>query len=165
MIEIARNMTGESDNKTAISEFKKLLNSSKQFFNEEPFPANESDAAAFKNCSDADSAELNCPKRWAAMMKWLNNGRQTLGMLAPKLIEIFYHTGNKITIPNCPLEFKPYFNPSVAVHSFKHSDAGCHEPTYIRVPFFLNNYGPKFEDWTVLTHEGWPGHHTQIQGW
>ena len=165
VIEIARNVTGESDNKTAIREFKKLLNSSGQFFNEEPFPANESDAAAFKNCLDIDSAKLNCPKRWEALMKWINNGRQTLGMLAPKLIEMFYHTGTKITVPNCPLEFRPNFNPSLAAQSFSRSGTGCPEPTYINLPFFVDYYGPKYEEWTILSHEGWPGHHTQIQGW
>ena len=163
-MEIARNVTGESDNETAVREFRKLLNSSTQYFNNEPFPANESGAAAFKNCSDMESAKLNCPKRWEAMMKWVDNGRQTASMLAPKLISMFYHTGGKITTPNCPMEIRPNFNPSYAVQSFKNSGAGCQTPAYMNIPFFLNNYGPKYEEWTTVAHEGWPGHHTQLQG-
>ncbi|XP_028402716.1 uncharacterized protein LOC114525533 [Dendronephthya gigantea] len=163
-IEIARNVTGQSDNETAIREFRKLLNSSEQFFNDGPFPANESDLAAFKNCSDIESAEKNCPIRWQAMQKWASYGRQTAGMLAPKLIPLFYHTGNKITIPNCPIEFRPNFNPSFGAQSYSHSDTGCTEPAYINIPFFLDNFGPKFSDWSIIAHEGWPGHHTQLQG-
>jgi uncharacterized protein (DUF885 family) len=158
-------VTGESDNETAIREFKKLLNTSEQYFNDEPFPANESNVAAFRDCSDVESAKLNCPKRWAAMMKWADYGHQTLGKLAPKLISMFYHTGDKITIPNCPLEITPNFNPSFAAQSFRNSDVGCQEPTFMRIPFFLNNFGPKFADWSIVAHEGWPGHHTQMQGW
>ena len=163
-IEIARNITGESNNETAIREFKMLLNTTEQYFNDEPFPANESNPAAFKNCSDLESAKSNCPKRWAAMMKWADYGHQILGKLAPKLISMFYHTGDKITVPNCPLEITPNFNPSVAAQSFRYSGAGCEHPTFVNIPFFLNNFGPKFADWSVVAHEGWPGHHTQIQG-
>lgn len=163
-IEIARNITGESDNETAIREFKKLLNSSEEYFNDGPFPANESDAAAFKNCSDIESAKLNCPTRWAAMLKWANYGHQTLAILAPKLISMFYHTGNKITIPNCPLEIRPNFNPSFAIQSYSVSSAGCQKPAFMNIPFFVKKYGPKYSDWSVVAHEGWPGHHTQMQG-
>lgn len=98
------------------------------------------------------------------MEKVSNYGVQTLGILSPKLIPMFYHTGSKITVPNCPLEMTPDFNPSSGAQSFHPSGAGCLEPSYIKIPFFMNNFGPKFADWSVVAHEGWPGHHTQIQG-
>lgn len=163
-VKIARIVTGKSDKKTAIKEFKKILNAQDQFFNEEPFPVNESDSAAFKNCADKQSAQVNCPKRWEAFLKWSNSYHQILGLLSPKLTQSFYHTGHKISIPNCPLEINANFNPHVAAQSFKRSNAGCSWPASVNVPFFLDNFGPKFSDWTTVAHEGWPGHHTQIQG-
>ena len=30
------------------------------------------------------------------------------------------------------------------------------------VPFFLENMGPIFSEWTVNAHEARPGHHTQV---
>ena len=140
------------------------LNASEQFFNSEPFPANESDTAAHKNCSDVKNAKKYCPKRWAAMQRWSSYTRETMGMLAPKLIPLFYHVGKNITVPNCPIEMNSDFNPSSAAQSFNPAGGACVQPAYYNLPFFLNNYGPKFSDWSVTAHEGWPGHHTQSQG-
>ena len=161
---MAKNVTGEADSEVAIREFKKKLNESRQFFNSEPFPANESNSAAHKICTDIEQAQIHCPKRWETMMRWSNFCRQTMGMLAPKLIPLFYHTGKKITVPNCPMEMSPDFNPSSGAQSFELSGPMCYKPSYYNLPFFLNNYGPKFAEWSVTAHEGWPGHHTQVQG-
>ena len=157
-------MTGESDDDTAIREFKKELNASEQFFNSEPFPANESNTAAHKNCSDIEGAKKYCPKRWAAMEKWSAYSQQAMIMFAPKLLPLFYHVGIKKTMPNCPIEMSSNFNPSSAALSFMQAGSLCLRPAYYKHPFFLNNYGPKFADFSITAHEGWPGHHTQVQG-
>ena len=163
-IEIAKTVTGESDNDTAIREIKKRLNASEQFFNSEPFPANESDAAAYKLCSRDNDVKRYCPKRWAAMQKWFTSIRATMGMLAPKLVPLFHHVGKKNTMPNCPIQVIANFNPSAGVQVFFEPEGTCRRPAYYALPLFLNNYGPKFTQWIMIAHETWPGHHTQLQG-
>ena len=98
------------------------------------------------------------------MMIWAQSCRQAMGMLAPKLIPLFYHVGKKITMPNCPIEMLPSFNPSSGAQFFNGAGSACRRPAYYGLPFFLENFGPRFSEWSVTAHEAWPGHHTQIQG-
>lgn len=69
-----------------------------------------------------------------------------------------------MTLPNCPIEMDPHFNPSQGTMFFEESDEICSQPTKFKVPFFLNRYGPKFQEWSVVAHETRPGHHLQSQG-
>ena len=69
-------MTGKSDNDTAKDLFIKKLNESDMFFNEEPFPANESDKNAHDLCSSVEGAMKYCPKRWETMQKWFAEARR-----------------------------------------------------------------------------------------
>ena len=77
---------------------------------------------------------------------------------------MFYFTGPKATAANCPIEMLPHYNPSNGAMFFRPSNANCTSPTYFGLPFFLKNYGPKFQEWSVIGHESRPGHHTQMQG-
>ena len=72
--------------------------------------------------------------------------------------------GDRVTLPNCPIEMYPHFNPSVGTMFFEESDESCSEPTRFKLPFFLERYGPKFQEWSVVAHETRPGHHSQAQG-
>ena len=87
-----------------------------------------------------------------------------MGMLYPKITNTFYFTGSKVTAPNCPIEMLPHYNPSNGAQFFKRSDAACSTPTYFGLPFFLKDFGPIFQEWSVTGHEARPGHHTQVQG-
>ena len=69
-----------------------------------------------------------------------------------------------MTLPNCPIEIYPHFNPSRGTMQFVESDEQCSSPTEFRLPFFLERYGPKFQEWSVVAHETRPGHHLQAQG-
>ena len=46
---IAKSVTGDTDNQTAIMKFREKLNSSESYFNPEPIPKNESDKEAHRN--------------------------------------------------------------------------------------------------------------------
>ena len=87
-----------------------------------------------------------------------------MGMLYPKITNTFYFTGPKVTAPNCPIEMLPHYNPSNGAQFFKRSDEACSKPTYFGLPFFLKDFGPIFQEWSVTGHESRPGHHTQVQG-
>ena len=75
-MEVAKQVTGESDNQTAITKFRAKLNSSESYFNAEPIPKNESDKEAHKKCSDIEGAKKYCPKRWAAFELWMAESRK-----------------------------------------------------------------------------------------
>lgn len=69
-----------------------------------------------------------------------------------------------MTLPTCPIEIYPHFNPSQGTMFFEESDETCSTPTKFKLPFFLKRYGPKFQEWSVVAHETRPGHHSQAQG-
>ena len=46
------------------------------FFNDKPFPGNESDATAHKLCRSIEEAKKFCPKRWETMEIWFAESRK-----------------------------------------------------------------------------------------
>lgn len=164
MIKIAKIITGKNKRSKAIQLLKIRLNASDQWHNSVPFPANESDERAFKTCTSPASAKAHCPRRWAAIQTWSKYIQTVMSMIYPKIQSMFYFTGPKATAANCPIEMLPHYNPSNGAMFFRPSNANCTSPTYFGLPFFLKNYGPKFQEWSVIGHESRPGHHTQMQG-
>ena len=49
---IAKTITRKDKDEEAVTEFKKYLNSSELYFNEHPFPDNESNEEAFLKCNN-----------------------------------------------------------------------------------------------------------------
>lgn len=88
---------------------------------------------------------------------------QVMSMLDPKTIDMFYFTGPKHTTPNCPIDLKPDLNPSTGARSYEGSDEDCSKNALYNIPFFLENLGPRFSEWSVNAHESRPGHHTQVR--
>ena len=74
---------------------------------------------------------------------------------------MFHFSGPKHTTPNCPIEMAPDFNPSAGAN---YNDGGkeCKKNARYNVPFFSGRPGPKYEEWSTNSHEGRPGHHTQV---
>ena len=85
-----------------------------------------------------------------------------MSFLEPKTIPMFYFTGDKATTPSCPVDLQPDLNPSSGAQSYSESDADCTLSASYNIPFFLDNLGPKFQEWSVNAHEARPGHHTQV---
>lgn len=83
-------------------------------------------------------------------------------MLDPKTVDMFYFTGPKHTTPNCPVDLLPDLNPSSGAQSYENSDPQCSRNAIYNIPFFLENLGPRFSEWSVNAHEARPGHHTQV---
>lgn len=81
VLEIARSVTGQSDNATAKQQFIIRLNQSDMFFVDEPIPQNESDKNAHNLCSNLKDAEKYCPKRWAAMQRWFSEAQKVGKMI------------------------------------------------------------------------------------
>lgn len=52
VISIAKEVSGMSNESQAVAWFKSYINSSVMYFNQDPFPANESDEMAHHKCSN-----------------------------------------------------------------------------------------------------------------
>lgn len=89
---------------------------------------------------------------------------KVMSVIYPKLNKLFHFNGERNTVPNCPIEMEPHYNPSNGAQYFQKSDAQCSYTTRYGMPFFLEKYGPRFQEWSLTGHEGRPGHHTQYQG-
>ncbi len=87
-----------------------------------------------------------------------------MSRIYPKITPLFHFNGEKNTVPNCPILMWPHYNPSNGAQFFQSSDSKCSYLTQFGMPFFLEKYGPKFQEWSVTGHEARPGHHTQYQG-
>jgi len=164
VVAVAKEVTGESDNDTAVTKFREKLNSSDSYFNAAPIPKNESDKEAHRKCSDIDGAKKYCPTRWAAIQLWFSESRKVMSLLEPKTIPMFYFSGEKATTPTCPVDMRPNLNPSSGAQSYQRSNPDCTKSAKYNIPFFLENLGPRFSEWSVNAHEARPGHHTQVQG-
>lgn len=46
------------------------------YFNDKPFPDNETSNDAFIKCYDDASAKAYCPKRYKAMQAWIKNSKE-----------------------------------------------------------------------------------------
>ena len=86
-----------------------------------------------------------------------------MSLLAPKTIPLFYFTGEKATTPSCPVKMQPDLNPSSGAQSYMEGNAECTTSANYYLPFFLENLGPRFSEWSVNAHEARPGHHTQVK--
>ena len=85
-----------------------------------------------------------------------------MSMLEPKTVSMFYITGPKQTTPKCPVTLKPDLNPSSGIQSYDQSTKSCDKPATYNIPFFLENLGPKYSEWSINAHESRPGHHYQV---
>ena len=74
-MEAAKGDTGETNETEAIKQFRQKLDSSDNYFNDEAFPANESDSNAHTLCSSIDAAKKHCPTRWKAIQSWFKEAR------------------------------------------------------------------------------------------
>ena len=72
-MKVVRDYTGISNDVKARDSFISEIQAANKYFNEKPFPSNESDENAFIKCVDADSAKQYCPERWKAMQAWIKN--------------------------------------------------------------------------------------------
>ena len=81
ILEVVREVTGETNNVRAVEKFREKLNSSENYFNSEPFPKHESDEEAYHmKCSDIEGAKKYCPERWAAMQLWFSESRKVIAI-------------------------------------------------------------------------------------
>ena len=84
--------------------------------------------------------------------------------IRPKLSNLFYTSGPKKTFTDCAVKVTPWFHSEAVYHSY--TDTGsisCEANSSLQLlPFFVDNYGPKYTEWTTTAHEQLPGHHLEV---
>ena len=96
------------------------------------------------------------------MKLWENYHLYIMAMIQPKLHKVLHATGKYASTPRCPVRVSYTYNPSTEGAIYHHSE-DCTEPSKLKLPFFLEKYGPKYEDWSLDGHEVRPGHHVNVQ--
>lgn len=164
-VDIAKSVTRLDNETAAVKSFRQLIDSPTMYFNEAPFPKNESDERAHRKCKNEKDAREFCPVRYAALQRWFEFSRSTLCQLEPKLLKMFHWPlGPFKTTPVCPVAISGNFMPTTSAQSYTSSYRRCNRPAFFRMPFFLDRMGPKYSEWTTNAHEARPGHHLQLQG-
>ena len=69
-VNIALNYTEKSENGSHLEAFKQMLQQQSNYFNNAPFPGNESDDEAYIKCSNSTAAKMFCPERFKAFQNW-----------------------------------------------------------------------------------------------
>lgn len=78
-------------------------------------------------------------------------------VLTPKIKDLFYDSSSKRTTPSCGISVSGDFNPLACFHGY---DAKC--PASQTLPFFMDDFGPKYTEYTTASHEQLPGHHLEV---
>lgn len=156
------------------------------FFNDVAFPANESGDEAFMRCANAKGASVFCPVRWKTLQKWIDSTKQvsplstetstttttdisfcvlfwiqTASFLKPKIKPLFYDAPPNKTTASCGISVRGEYNPTVCFHGYVEK-LGCKVSAYQTLPFFMDNFGPKYTEYTTTAHEQSPGHHLEV---
>ena len=79
-------------------------------------------------------------------------------VLTPKIKNLFYDSNSKKTTPSCGISVKGDYKPGVCFHGY---EIGC--PASQTLPFFMNDFGPKYTEFTTTSHEQLPGHHLEVR--
>lgn len=93
MLKITRSIMNSTNTSKAVNKLRKFLSANTQWHNEKKFPENESNAKAFKACSDKESAKKFCPVRYAALKRWIAACREIMALIHPQFIYAFHVTG------------------------------------------------------------------------
>ena len=89
---------------------------------------------------------------------------QTMKHIRPKLSKLFYGSGPKKTIPDCTIKVVPWYHSEAVFHQYSESkSASCGTPSLQMLPFFIDNFGPNYTEWTTTAHEQLPGHHLEVR--
>ena len=161
-VEIAIKITNQTEEDSAVSEFKMDMNHPRHFFNTTAIPENENGAVGGTRCKNMEMARKNCPVRYEAMQLWFKYAQQIIARLDPLTVDMFYMAGPKATTPACPVKMVAKFNPSSGSQSYSGGGIHCARASHYKLPFFLKLPGPKVNAFSVAGHETRPGHHTQV---
>ena len=88
---------------------------------------------------------------------------QTMNLIRPKLSRLFYDSGQKKTLPDCGIQVVPWYHSEAVFQSYRESKGvNCKAPSLQMLPFFVDNFGPTYTEWTTSAHEQLPGHHLEV---
>lgn len=88
---------------------------------------------------------------------------QEMKQIRPKMTPLFSGIGPMKTIPDSAIKVVPWYHLEAVFHQYVESNsASCQTPSLHMLPFFIDNFGPKYTEWTTTAHEQLPGHHLEV---
>lgn len=87
--------------------------------------------------------------------------KQVKEKIKPFYKNFLYEDGPKKCIPKCSLEMVPWFHPHSVFHTYFLGTKDCSIKASQGLPFFMENYGPKWTGYTTTIHEV-AGHHLEV---
>ena len=99
--------------------------------------------------------------KWSTWSLFVYCAQQVRDQLKPFLKDLFYDSGPKNCIPKCPMDVIPWFHGHATFHSYFIGNKDCSYKASQGLPFFVENYGPKWTEYTTSVHE-FSGHHVEV---
>lgn len=84
-----------------------------------------------------------------------------MGLIETYFGNLFHEDGPKKCVPECPAEIVPWFHPHAVFHAYFIGSKDCKTKAKQGLPFFTENYGPKWTEYTTVVHEI-AGHHVEV---
>ena len=82
--------------------------------------------------------------------------------IGPVYKPLFYRSSPKNTVPVRPVDVISWFHPHVRFHGYVPGSKDCKVKATQGLPFFADNFGPKWTEFTTTAHEQLPGHHLEV---
>ena len=78
--------------------------------------------------------------------------------IGPVCKPLFYRSSPKNIVPVCLVDVISWFHPHVRFHGYVSGSKECKDKATQGLPFFTDNFGPKWTEFTTTAHEQLPGH-------
>ena len=86
---------------------------------------------------------------------------QVNSIIKPYLKNFLYDSGPKNCIPKCPVDIKAWYHPHSVFQAYFIGNKDCSYKAQQILPFFVENFGPKWTEYTTMIHE-FAGHHVEV---
>ena len=86
---------------------------------------------------------------------------QVENIIKPYLKNFLYDSGPKNCIPKCPVDIKAWYQPHSVFQAYFIGSKDCSFKAQQILPFFVENFGPKWTEYTTMIHE-FAGHHVEV---
>ena len=92
---------------------------------------------------------------------YIHCAQQVKDQIKPLLKDLLYDDGPKNCIPKCPMDVIPWFHGHAVFQYYTPGSKDCSVKATQGLPFFTENYGPNWTEYTTTVHE-FAGHHVEV---
>lgn len=92
---------------------------------------------------------------------YIHCAQQVKDQIKPFLRDFLNDDGPKNCIPKCPMDVIPWFHGHAVYQYYIPGSKDCSVKATQGLPFFTENYGPNWTEYTTTVHE-FAGHHVEV---